>query len=325
MSRKAPVIGLTAEERKQLEQLVNKPSTAQAISLRARIILLAAGGMANKEIHKALQVNKNVVNLWRRRFHEERLEGLKDRPGRGRKRIYGHDERLKVIAKGCEKPPEAQRWKEIDLKPHKVQMWLTSKDPDFECKAAEICGLYLNPPENALVISVDEKTGIQAVGRKYADKPERPGSLRKREFEYKRHGTVSLFAAFVVHSGEVIAEVKERHTRVEFIDFLEEVNRQCPKDRMIHVIVDNLAVHKTPEVKDWLSKHGRFEFHFTPTHASWLNQIEMWFSILARRFLKDGIFNSKEELVQGLMNYIKSYNEHPKAFRWTCAADPLRI
>lgn len=348
MSRKAPKIELSIEERQQLQQWVNKPSTPQALSLRAKIILLASKGRENKEIQQILQADKNVVSKWRRRFKREHLEGLRDRPGRGRKRIYGHSERLRVIIKGCEKPQEARRWtvrdlasalvdmriskstvgrilKEIDLKPHKVETWLSSRDPEFEPKAAEICGLYLSPPENALVVCVDEKTGIQALGRKLPDKPELPGSPRKREFEYQRHGTVSLFAAFTVHSGEVIAEVKERHTRIEFLDFLEEINHQCPKDKIIHVIVDNLAVHKTPEVKTWLSTHRRFEFHFTPTHASWLNQVEMWFSILARRFLKDGIFNSKGELIQGLMNYIKSYNEHAKPFRWTYAADPLRI
>jgi transposase len=215
--------------------------------------------------------------------------------------------------------------KDVDLKPHKVESWLNSKDPDFEPKAAQICGLYLAPPENALFVCVDEKAGIQAFGRKYPDKQERPGSRRKREFEYKRHGTVSLFAAFVVQSGRVIGEVKERHTGVEFLDFLEELNRNCPEDKMIHVIVDNLAVHKTQEVNDWPSRHWRFEFHYTPTHASWLNQVELWFSILARRFLKDGIFNSKEQLVEGIIKYIKEYNEKAKPFRWTYASDPLRI
>ena len=195
----------------------------------------------------------------------------------------------------------------------------------FEKKAAEVCGLYLNPPANALVVCVDEKTGIQALGRKHPDKPERPGSRRKREFEYIRHGTASLFAAFLVHSGEVIADVKDRHTRVEFIEFMEELNRKCPKDKAIYVIVDNLAVHKTKEVRQWLTRHQRFEFVFTPTHASWLNQVEMWFSILTRRFLKDGIFDSKEELVERLMFYIKQYNTHAKPFRWTYASDPLCI
>ncbi len=348
MPKSAPSIELTEQERTELEAMARKPSTAQGMAMRANIILLAAEGKQNKEIQKTLGVNKNVVSLWRNRFRFRRTNGLHDMPGRGRKRTYGHDERLKVIAKGCEKPPDAQIWtirdlaaalaetgiskstvgrilKDIDLNPHKVESWLNSKDPDFEPKAAEICGLYLAPPENALVVSVDEKTGIQALGRKFPDKPERPGSSRKREFEYKRHGTVSLFAAFVVHSGRVIGEVKERHTRVEFLDFLEELNRNCPKDKMIHVIVDNLAVHKTQEVKDWLARNRRFEFHFTPTHASWLNQVEMWFSILARRFLKDGIFNSKEELVNGLLKYINDYNEKAKPFRWTYAADPLCI
>lgn len=348
MTRQAVLIELSASEHEELDRMVSSPSTPQGLAMRARIVLLASAGRRNKEIGPSLGVSKNVVTLWRNRFRWERLAGLKDRPGKGRKRKYGHDQRLKVIARSCEKPPEAGRWtvrdlaasladvgvskstifrilKEIDLKPHQVQGWLTSRDPDFERKAAEICGLYLNPPANALVVCVDEKTGIQALGRKYPDKPERPGNRRKREFEYVRHGTASLFAAFLVHSGEVIANIKDRHTRVEFIEFLDELNHKCPKDKAIYVIVDNLAVHKTKEVKQWLTRHLRFKFVFTPTHASWLNQVEMWFSILTRRFLKDGIFDSKEELVDRLMYYIKQYNTHAKPFRWTYAADPLRI
>jgi transposase len=348
MSRKAPIIELNPDERKELERIVASPSAPQGRAERARIILMAAYGKENREIASTLEIGKNAVTLWRKRFRWERMKGLLDHPGRGRKRKYRHDERLKLIAKSCEKPPEAQNWtirdlaeavsdlglskstvgrilKEIDLKPHLVEGWLNSRDPEFDRKAAAICGLYLNPPENALVVCVDEKTGIQALGRKYPDLPERPGSRRKREFEYVRHGTASLFAAFVVHSGEVLAEVKDKHTRVEFIEFLDGINRSYPEDKMVYVIVDNLAVHKTQEVKEWLQRHQRFQFFFTPTHASWLNQVEMWFSILSKRYLKNGIFNSREELVQGMMEYIGKYNQHAKPFRWTYAADPLRI
>jgi len=347
MSRRAVQIELSPNERDELERLVRARRTPQQMVMRARLVLMAAEGKNNQEIQAELGVTKNVVTLWRTRFRWERMEGLKDRAGRGRKRTYGHDDRVAVIARSCQPSPGGgaptvreiakamaplgiskstvgRMMKALDLKPNKVESWLTSRDPDFERKAAEVCGLYLNPPANALVISVDEKTGIQALGRVVPDKPARPGSARKRDFEYVRHGTTSLFAALVVHSGEIIADVKDRHTRVEFIEFLDEINRRCPKDRIIHVIADNLAVHKTPEVKAWLTHHARFQMHFTPTHASWLNQIELFFSIFARQFLKDGIFDSKHELVDGIMAYISRYNETSKPFRWTYDADPLR-
>jgi len=347
MPRRAPVIELSAMERRELERLTRGGTTPQQMAMRARLVLLAADGRSNQEIQAALGVTKNVVTVWRTRFRWQRLEGLKDRAGRGRKRTYGHDERLAVIARSCEtsvagrvptvreiaqalaplgisKSTVGRMMRAIDLRPNKVQSWLTSRDPEFERKAAEVCGLYLNPPANALVISVDEKTNIQALGRVVPDKPARLGSARKRNFEYVRHGTASLFAALVVHSGEVIADVKEHTTRVEFIEFLDEINRRCPQDRMVHVITDNLAVHKTPEVKAWFAHHARFHMHHTPTHASWLNQVELFFSIYARQFLKDGIFASKQELIDGILAYIARYNETSKPFRWTYDADPLR-
>jgi transposase len=347
MPRRAPVIELSPSERGELERLTRGGTTPQQMAMRARLVLLAAEGRSNQQIQVALGVSKNVVTAWRTRFRWQRLDGLKDRVGRGRKRTYGHDERLAVIARSCEtsatgrvptvreiaealaplgisKSTVGRMMKAIDLKPNTVQSWLTSRDPEFERKAAEVCGLYLDPPANAVVISVDEKTNIQALGRVVPDKPARPGSARKRDFEYVRHGTASLFAALVVHSGEVIAEVKERTTRVEFIEFLDEIDRRAPKDRMIHVIADNLAVHKTPDVKAWFARHPRFQMHHTPTHASWLNQVELFFSIFARRFLKDGIFDSRQELIDGILVYIARYNETSKPFRWTYDADPLR-
>jgi len=348
MARKPIKIELDAQERGDLENMVNSRMTPQGMAQRASVVLLAEQGKSNDDIARELNVHRNFVSRWRGRFRWKRIEGLKDEPGKGQKRTYGHDARLKVIAKSCEKPPEAQRWtvrdiaaalsdvgiskttvgrilKSTDLKPHQTEQWMTSRDPDFEAKSAEICGLYLNPPENALVVCVDEKTGIQALSRVNPDKPERPGSPRKREFEYERHGPVSLFAAFVVHNGQVIGEVEDRHARVEFLRFLDRICAETPTDKMIYVILDNLMAHKTQEVKDWLASHPRFEFHYTPTHASWLNQVEMWFSILARRLVNDGIFDSKEELVRAIMDFITKYNERGKPFRWTYASDPLHI
>lgn len=345
MRSKAQPIELTIEEKTTLDQLANSRNTPQGMAQRAKIVLLAADGLKNTDIACQLQLETHLVGRWRNRFRWKRLEGLQDEKGRGRKRLYSHDVRFKIITKSCETPPEGTHWTvrelakevnvskstvnrilhELDLKPWKVEEWLTSYDPEFEKKAAEICGLYLNPPENALVVSVDEKTGIQALGRVNEDKPERPGSPRKQDFEYIRHGTACLFAAFVVHDGKVIADVKDRHTANDFIDFLDTINSCCPKDKMIHLIVDNFSAHKTINVKEWFAKHGRFVIHFTPTHASWINQVEMWFSILARRLLKHAVFDSKEALVQAIMDYIRKYNEHSKPFRWTYDADPLRI
>lgn len=346
MARRAVPIELSAEERDELVRLTRSGRAPQAVARRARVVLLAAEGAENQQIAAEVGLNENAVGLWRRRFRWERLAGLSDRAGRGRKRKYGHEARLAVVlssqadeqgrratvrqiaasleAQGMSKSTVARLLKSMDLKPWKVESWLTSHDPDFERKAAEICGLYLDPPTNALVICVDEKTGIQALGRAVPDKPARPRSPRKQDFEYVRHGTASLFAAFVVHSGEVIAQIKERHTRVEFLEFLEEIERCCPGDRMLHLVVDNLAVHKTQEVRDWVARHWRFQLHFTPTHASWLNQVELWFSILVRQFLKNAVFNSRQELVDGLLRFIEAYNTRAKPFRWTYAADPLR-
>lgn len=345
VSRVAPKIELDPQEREELEKLKRAKTTPKNIAQRVDVVLLAASGLQNEEIARLVGTTPLTVGVWRRRFRLNRMAGLKDRAGRGKKRVYGHDDRLKVIALSSEEREDGTRptvrgtaaragmskttvgriLKEIDLKPHRTEIWLTSRDPDFEKKAAEICGLYLNPPENALVVSVDEKTQIQALERKFPDKTARPKSPRKRDFEYIRHGTASLFAAFIVETGQVVASVKERHTRVEFLEFLDELDRACPGDRIVHVILDNLAVHKTQEVKDWIGRHFRFQLHFTPTHASWLNQVELFFSILSRRYLRDALVASREELVEGMMGFIRRYNEEARPFRWVHDSDPLRI
>lgn len=212
------------------------------------------------------------------------------------------------------------------IKPHLSEYWLNSADPYFESKQTEIIGLYLNPPENALVISVDEKTGLQALGRKHPNKPVKKGSPEKMEFEYKRHGTVSLIASLAVHQGEVMGNCYERHTNNEFIDFLEEIDRSYGKhNKEIHLIVDNLSVHKHQNVRDWLSGHQNYFIHFTPTHASWLDQIELWFSIYTRKIIRRGVFDSKEDLVAKTLEFIELYNKKAKPFRWTYTGNPLTI
>lgn len=349
MARPATPIVLTPEERKSLEGCLHKPTLEHRTVERAKIVLALASGMSNKEVARSLGTDEVKVCRWRKRFAEGGLQGLQDEPRTGRPPRYGHRERLKIVDTACRPPEATSHWSvrqladqlrtgvgisksqlqkilsEMDLQPHRFEMWLNSQDPDFEAKEAEIVGLYMQPPKNALVLSVDEKTGIQALGRKYADRPMRPGYPVKREFEYVRHGTRSLFAALWVHKGKVIAETKPRHTRLEFLEFLQHLQRVCPKRKQLHVIVDNLSTHKGDPVDHWLRRHRRVHLHFTPTHASWLNQIELWFSILSRRLLRRGIFTSTEDLVNQIVHFIQQYNRTAKPFAWTYQGKVLKI
>jgi transposase len=336
---------LTPQERQELDRVVRADTSEQRAVLRARIVLLADEERSTKEIMSMLGVSKPVVIKWRSRFAKDRLEALRDSPGRGRPRVHGADIRLKIAAEACRPPEGTTHWSTRDLaehiggvshvtvhrvltaekiKPHLQEMWLNSQVPDFEAKQAEIIGLYLDPPENALVLCVDERTGMQALGRLAPDKPVRPGVAARREFEYVRHGTKSLLAALAVHQGTVTGGCYDRHSHVEFLDFLRLLDKAYPSGEL-HLIVDNLSVHKHQNVRAWLKRHPRIKFHFTPTHASWLNQIELWFSILSRKLLKRGIFNSKDELVAKVMDYIDIYNQTARPFQWTYTGDPLAV
>ncbi len=304
MTKPLPDISLSDEEREELNHVIRKSTSPQHKVLRAKIVLLAEKKMSTEAIMKELSISKSTTVKWRKRFSLNRFEGLNDAYRPGKPRTHKSDVRLKIATEACRPPETITHWSTRDLaqhlseqgtkvshmtvqrvlsaekiKPHLCEYWLNSTDPDFEAKQTEIIGLYLNPPENALVISVDEKTGLQALGRKHPNKPARKGSPEKMEFEYKRHGTVSLIASLAVHQGEVVGKCYERHTNNEFIDFLEEIDASyghCNKE--IHLIADNLSVHKHQRVKDWLSARPNYFIHFTPTHASWLNQIELWFS-----------------------------------------------
>ena len=349
MARPATPIILTPDEREFLESCIRKPTLQHRMVERAKIILSLAAGMSNKDVALSLSTDEVKVCRWRKRFAEHRIEGLDDEPRPGRPAKYGHRDRLKIVRTACRPPEATSHWSvrqlaeelrsevdigksqlqkllsEMDLQPHRFEMWLNSQDPDFEAKEAEVVGLYMDPPKKALVISVDEKTGIQALGRKYPDRPMVPGSPAKREFEYVRHGTRSLFAALLVHEGKVIAKANKRHTRVEFLEFLRHLHRICPKRKQLHVIVDNLSTHKGDEVEQWLRRHPRVHIHFTPTHASWLNQIELWFSILSRRLLRRGIFTSTKDLVEQIMSFIKEYNKTARPFAWTYQGKVLMV
>jgi transposase len=338
-------IELSGDERAVLERIVRSPRCEQRMVTRARVVLAAADGVPNRQIARRVGLSERKVGVWRNRFAEHRLDGLRDLPRPGAKRRYDHDKRLEVFKTACSDPPEGEtHWTvrslaravgvgksqthafltEADLRPHQVASWLTSLDPNFDTKAVDVCGLYLDPPENAIVVSIDEKTSIQAREPIRKEVPMRPGKPARREFEYRRHGVQALLAALLVHTGEILGEVYDRNSRVEFIDFLDKLEQQIPAGKDVHAILDNLQVHKTPEVTAWLNAHPRWTFHFTPTHASWLNQIELFFSILSRRLLRRGIFTSQTDLKTQLLAYIDRYNPTARPFAWTYEGKPLK-
>lgn len=350
MGRIAERIELTVEQRCILEEWVRASSTEQRLVERARIVLLASQGRSNEQIAGELGVVRQTAAKWRERFRSEGVAGLGDGSRPGRPPRYGHDDRLAIVKTVTEEPsdPEShwtmskvadalrddvgisasQVWRilsELDLKPWQSRSWLTSHDPDFWEKAADVCGLYLNPPDNALVLSVDEKTGMQAKSRTNPTKPARPGLAERQEFEYRRNGTAALFAALDVHTGEVIWESKERNRSVDFISFLEHLDRVTPRDLTLHLVLDNGSSHVSKQTRAWLDSNGdRFELHHTPTHASWLNQIELFFSILGRRLLRRGEFASVTELVAKITAFITDYNQKAAPFRWTYEGKPLK-
>lgn len=350
MSRKAPGIILTEEEKKRLNALIRGQKTEQRYVLRAQIVLDASKGLENKQIALKLNANKMTVTTWRSRFFEKRMEGLKDEQRPGKPITYGMKDRAKIIEMACNPPSNLTRWSvrdlaralnqegvsisksqlnkilnELDLKPHQFQMWLRSKDPDFERKEVDLVGLYLNPPENSLVISVDEKTQIQARDPINHTIPMSKDHPVRQDPTYKRLGYTSLVAALFVHKGEVYGKAIEKHRSIEFIQFLDELGEMTDPKKELHVIIDNYSAHKSQPVKEWLEDHKRFHFHYTPTHASWLNQIELWFSILGRKLLKGAEARSVEELVEKITNFINYYNETAHPFAWTYKGKVLNV
>jgi transposase len=344
MSLVAVGVTLTDEERGSLEEIVRALRSEQRMVTRARVVLAAAAGKPNRQIVGEVGLSERKVGVWRNRFAERRIDGLRDLPRPGKPRVYDHDKQVEVFKTACSPPPEGEtHWTvrslaetvgvgksqthaflaQADLKPHQVRSWLTSLDPDFDTKQADVCGLYLSPPENAIVVSLDEKTSIQARQPIRKELPVEAGKPARREFEYNRHGVQALLAALLVHTGEVIGEVYDRNSRVEFLEFLNRLEAEIPAGKEVHAILDNLQVHKTPEVKQWLDDHPRWTFHFTPTHASWLNQIELFFSILTRRLLRRGIFTSKADLRTQLPAFVERYNPTAKPFAWTYQGKPL--
>jgi transposase len=346
-----PVLEITVDERAELERRVRAHTSTQRAVKRARIVLLAAEGAPNRQIAAAVSMSEEYVGLWRRRFEAERLAGLEDRPRAGRPRVYGHDERLRIVETVTAKTPEVDsQWShrliaqaladvgisasqigrilaDLDLKPHLVRGWLTRPDdPEFAARAMDVCGLYLHHPgDNALVLSVDEKTAIPARSRRYPTKRCQPGQVERQDFEYRRHGTACLMAALNVHTGEVFATDAVRNDADSFIAFLDSIAAGTPAELTIHLVLDNGASHIAKKTRAWLAEHPRFVVHHTPKHASWLNQVELFFSILSRRLLKRGEFDSRDDLVESIMRFINHHNRTARPFAWTYDGTPLKV
>ncbi|MCP4487678.1 MAG: IS630 family transposase [Gammaproteobacteria bacterium] len=334
----ATAIDLTQEERAALEGLVRSTKTQHRLRQRARIVLLAADSMATRAIGRAVGCTTGTASKWRVRFAELRLDGLSETGNRGAEPKYTDETNGRILALLDNPPPAGHgRWSgpliakalgDVDvqyvwrfLRAHKIDLagrksWCQSNDPDFAAKAAEIVGLYLNPPENALVLAVDEKPSIQALERAqgYLKLPN-GRALTGQSHHYKRHGTTTLFAAFDVATGEVTGRQYKRRRRIEFLDFMNRIVK-ANEDREIHVILDNLSTHK-PKCDRWLKRHPDVHFHFTPTSASWLNQVEIWFSILAGKSLKGASFNGLQDLKDHIDGFIKTYNKTARPFAWT--------
>ena len=345
-----PALKLRRGDRDVLEAWTRAGTVEARLARRARIILLAADGWSNRDIGEAVDLHYNQVGLWRKRYSEFGLAGLEDEERPGRPCVYDHDDVLLLIKLVTEEPPDqVTRWtmdalaeamaahgvpisasqcwricRSLDLKPWQVESWITSHDPEFWEKAADVCGLYLDPPDSAVVFSVDEKTGIQAKSRVNPTRPAIPGIPVRREFEYRRHGTAALFAALDVHDGQVAAWVTDSTRSENFVAFLQDLVDQTEDGLDLHCIVDNLSAHKTPLVTEFLEANPHVHLHFTPTHASWLNQVELFFSILERRLLRRGEFDSVDHLAERIIAFIKDYNRKAAPFRWTYDGRPLR-
>ncbi len=333
---------LKEEEQQELARLVRSPKTAQALASRARIILLTGSGKSAEKVASTIGTTTRSVYRWRKRFKDHGLAGLYDRPRTGQPkklsekvikevlRLSVHcipDEaahwsvRLMAKAAGITTWQVRQIWNAADLKPHRLKTFKISHDPQFAEKVLDVVGLYMNPPDNAVVLSVDEKTQIQALDRTQPMLPLRPGQVERRTHDYKRHGTASLYAAFDVLTGKVIGRVTQRHRAKEFLDFMRQIDRAVPKELHLHVILDNSSTHKTPPVKKWLAEHPRIKVHFTPTSASWLNAVETWFSKLERRAIYRGVFTSVKALRDEIHRFIRVHNDQcAKPFRWTKSA-----
>ena len=337
-------IELAVGEREQLESWSRRHTSAQALALRSRIVLAAAEGLKNTEIAARLSVDIATARKWRNRFAEDRLDGLVDEPRPGRPRTVSDAAVEEVIVKTLESTPKDAThwstrsmaaevgltqsavhriWRAFGLQPHRTEAWKLSKDPQFVAKVRDVVGLYLDPPERAVVLCVDEKSQIQALDRTAPILPMLPGTPERATHDYRRAGTSSLYAALDIASGKVIGSLHARHRAIEFKKFLQTIDREVPAELDVHLILDNASTHKTPAIRKWLAGHPRFVLHFTPTSSSWLNLVERWFGELTTKKLRRGTHRSVHQLNTDIRAWIETWNDNPRPFVWTKTADQI--
>lgn len=339
----AKALHVDANQRKRLEYLAESGRTPQKVALRARIVLLAGDGVPNHAIARQLGTSRPTVILWRERFGQYGVQGIqRDAPRPGRRRAISPQKVKEVVeatlrttppaathwsvrsmakARGLSRTMVHRIWQQHRLQPHRVKNFKFSKDPLFVEKLRDIVGLYLNPPDKALVLSVDEKSQIQALDRTQPLLPLRPGIPAQQTHDYKRNGTTTLFTALSMLDGKIIGQCLPRHRSQEFLRFLNQVDRDTPPDVELHLIVDNYGTHKSPMVKRWLRRHRRFHFHFTPTGSSWLNMVERWFGKITQQRIRRGTFKSVKDLIDAIYEYIDQHNANPTKFLWTKSAE----
>jgi transposase len=344
VGRQLAALVLSEGERFELRSLASRRKTAQALAMRARIVLACAEGKQNKDVAAELGLAEDTVGKWRRRFVEHRVDGLHDEPRSGTPRTI-EDERIEAIivqtleslpanathwssrgmakASGVSVSSVQRIWRAFGLQPHRMETFKLSTDPDFVVKVRDVVGLYVSPPQHAIVLCVDEKSQIQALDRSQPMLPMRPGQVARRSHDYTRHGTTSLFAALDIATGHVIGKCYGRHRAAEFRKFLDEIEAAVPSDLDVHLIMDNYATHKTPLIRNWLAKRPRWHVHLTPTSSSWLNQVERFFALLTEKKIRRGIYRSVNALRADIASFINLHNADPKPFRWTKSANDI--
>jgi transposase len=337
---------LTVEERTALEQWARRPKTSQRLALRSRIVLTCAEGTSNTAVAKKLGVQIGTVRKWRTRFVRDRLDGMTDAPRPGAPRTISDADVERVLSKTLESKPAnathwstrgmakaaglsqsaiSRIWRAFALQPHRSETFKLSEDPFFIEKVRDVVGLYMSPPENALVLSVDEKSQVQALDRTQPLLPLGPGQVERHTHDYARHGVTSLFAALNVATGEIVGACHRRHRHQEFLKFLRQLDGQLVREpgTQIHLILDNYGTHKAPAVQRWFAKHPEYHLHFTPTSASWLNMVERFFAEITEKRIRRGVFRSVEALEKAIHDYLEQHNQKPKPFLWTADADTI--
>jgi len=344
MGRSPAAIELSEDEQAELKRWRRRRKTTSGLHFRAGIVLDCAGGYSGEEIAERHNTSQQTVTKWRRRFASDRLEGLSDAPRSGQPRHHDDDRVQEVLEATLNRRPKNAThwsvrrlsedlgiprdfihrvWRAFGLKPHLSKSFKLSTDPHFVEKVRDVVGLYLDPPDKALVLCVDEKSQIQALDRTQPSLPMNYGMPETRTHDYRRYGTTTLFAALDVATGKIIGKLKRRHRSTEYISFLRHIDQTVPEDLDIHLIVDNYSTHKSPKVKQWLLRHPRFHCHFTPTYSSWLNLVERFFATLTEQQLRRGTHRSVPVLEKAIRDYLEIYNEDPKPFRWTRSADEI--